>query len=385
MTPRHRIAILTHSVNARGGVVHPLELAGALNRLGHDAVVHAPDPDGRGFFRRCLGPTVSVAAGPAPGGVTEMVEQRIRDYVAHFERSDHRSFDVYHAQDGISGNALAVLKACGLIRGFIRTVHHMDDFADPRLQELQHRSIAHADRILTVSRMWSERIAHEFGRPTTQVGNGVDLDRFNVRGAAEDEALRRRLNLGNGPILLSVGGIEERKNSLRILAAFCQLRQIHPDVQLVIAGGASVLDHGAYQQRFKVQCDEAGLPPDALVIAGVMQDREIPALYRIADALIFPSQREGFGLVVLEAMACGCPVVAAHIAPFTEYLGQDDVVWCDPLNVGSIANAMATVISEPVRSRLIASGQKVARCHGWLATAHRHLPVYNDMREPHLA
>ena len=111
----------------------------------------------------------------------------------------------------------------------------------------------------------------------------------------------------------------------------------------------------------------------------------MPALYRIADALIFPSRREGFGLVVLEAMASGCPVVAAHIAPFTEYLGQDDVVWCDPLNVGSIANAMATVISEPVRSRLIASGQKVARCHGWLATAHRHLPVYNDMRELHLA
>ncbi|MGC2781053.1 MAG: MSMEG_0565 family glycosyltransferase [Bradyrhizobium sp.] len=385
MTRRYRIAILTHSVNARGGVVHALELAGALNRLGHDAVVHAPDPGGTGFFRRGISPTVSVAAGPAPAGVTAMVEQRIRDYVAHFERSEHRSFDVYHAQDGISGNALAALKARGLIRGFIRTVHHIDEFADQRLQELQHRAIANADRILTVSRMWSERIAQEFGRPATQVGNGVDLARFTVQAAAEDEALRRRLNLGDGPILLSVGGIEERKNSRRILAAFCQLRQIHPTAQLVIAGGASVLDHGAYQQRFKAQIDEAGLPPDALVIAGVMQDEEMPALYRIADALIFPSLREGFGLVVLEAMASGCPVVASHIAPFTEYLGSDDVVWCDPLNVGSIANAMATVISEPVRSRLRADGLKVARCHGWLATAHRHLPVYNDMRELHIA
>lgn len=385
MSAHHRIAILTHSVNARGGVVHALELAGALHRLGHDAVVHAPDPKRAGFFRRQTCATRSVAAVAAPADVTAMVEQRIAEYVAHFDQPDHRGFAVYHAQDGISGNALATLKARGVIAGFVRTVHHIDDFADPRLQALQHRSIDEADHILTVSRMWSERVARDFGRGTTQVGNGVDINRFSAQRAANDHDLRRRLGLGQGPILLSVGGVEERKNTLTILEAFCQLRRIHPTAQLVIAGGASVLDHGAYQRQFKARLAAAGLPSAAIVIAGVMQDGDMPALYRIADALVFASLREGFGLVVLEAMACGCPVVVSHIAPFTEYLDADDVVWCDPLSAGSIANAMAVALTQPLGEALAANGPQLARRHGWLAVADRHLPVYDTMAEFHLA
>ena len=67
----------------------------------------------------------------------------------------------------------------------------------------------------------------------------------------------------------------------------------------------------------------------------------MPALYRAATSLVFPSTKEGFGLVVLEAMASGVPVVTSRIAPFTEYLGDDDVLWCDPFDTASIAAAMA--------------------------------------------
>ncbi|WP_152971303.1 glycosyltransferase, partial [Rhizobium ecuadorense] len=63
--------------------------------------------------------------------------------------------------------------------------------------------------------------------------------------------LRDRLQLGSGPIFLSVGGIEARKNTLGILEAFRQVRAIRPDAQLVIAGGASLLDHGDYQEEFR--------------------------------------------------------------------------------------------------------------------------------------
>lgn len=381
MTAPLRIAILTHSINARGGVVHALELGTALTQLGHQAVVHAPDPEGRGFAHKAAVATVSVAAGRAPRGVTAMVEARAADYVQHFETAEHRQFDVFHAQDGISGNALATLKERGLIHAYARTVHHMDRFDDPRLAGLQHRSILQADRILTVSRLWAERIEKDFGATPTVVGNGVDLGRFSPRPTREDVALRTRLGLRDGPVFLSIGGVEERKNTVAILDAFQQLRAIRPTAQLLIAGGASVLDHDAYQRQFRDRLGAAGLPADAVVLAGVMPDAEMPALYRIASALVFASVREGFGLVVLEAMASGCPVIASHIAPFTEYLGDDDVVWCDPFHAGSIANAMASVLGEPLRTRLAASGLLTARTHDWLKTARAHLPVYEAIRE----
>jgi len=140
-----RIAILAHSTNPRGGVVHALELGDALCRLGHDASVHAPDAGGRGFFRNSLARTVCVAASPVGRGVAAVVETRIADYLRHFERAEHRCFDVWHAQDGISANALATLKERRRISGFARTVHHVDDFADPRLAALQSRAIESAD------------------------------------------------------------------------------------------------------------------------------------------------------------------------------------------------------------------------------------------------
>lgn len=376
-----RVAILTHSTNARGGVVHALELAQALERLGHQAVVHAPDPSGAGFTHHSRARTVSIPAGPAPADLAAMVERRAADYVAWFDAARCRGFDVFHAQDGISGNALATLKDRGLIPGFARTVHHLDDFADPRLQALQHRSIAAADRRLVVSRTWCERIAADYGGVPAIVGNGVDTLRFAPRARSGDASLRRRLSLREGPVLLSVGGIEERKNSLAILDAFRQLHAVRPAAQLVIAGGASVLDHHAYQIESRDRLAAAGVPPNSVVVTGVIADADMPALYRQADALVFASLREGFGLAVIEAMASGVPVVVPHMAPFTEYLTGDDAVWCDPTNAGSIADAMAMALAEPLRSRLAVAGMMVAHRHGWLAVARAHMAAYAALAE----
>jgi len=376
-----RIAILTHSTNARGGVVHALELGEALTQLGHTVALHAPDPAGGGFFRKVTVPTVSVAASPVAGSVAAMVETRVADYVRHFEDVASRSFDVFHAQDSISGNALATLKQRGLIQCFARTVHHMDAFDDARLTELQRRAIAEADHIFTVSQVWADHVAEAFTCTPTVVGNGVDLSRFSATPAPTDAGLRTRLGLGRGPVLLSIGGVEERKNTLTILDAFRQLRTIHPAAQLVIAGGASVLNHDSYQRRFKHRLFETGFPPGAVILAGVIPNIEMPSLYRLADALVFASLREGFGLVALEAMASGCPVIASHIAPFTEYLNEDSVAWCNPLNPGSIANAMASVLGAAMKEKLVANGAVAVRRHDWLRTARAHVPVYDSMCE----
>jgi glycosyltransferase-like protein len=384
-SPRPRIAILAHSTNPRGGVVHALELAEALTTLGHVAVVHAPDRAGRGFFRSSIVPTVSVAASAANGSVTSMVETRIADYVRHFENPAHRRFDVFHAQDGISGNALATLKQRGLIRRYARTVHHVDDFSDPRLRQLDQRSINHADRLFVVSRLWQNRLKAEMSRAATLVGNGVDIGRYSPRPEPADRLLRARLGLRDGPVLLAIGGVEARKNTHAILDAFRQVHAIHRSAQLVIAGGASLLDHDTYRQQFKLRLKTAALPADAVIEAGPIADADMPSLYRLADALVFPSLREGFGLVVLEAMASGVPVIVSRIPPFTEYLGDDDVAWCDPHHAGAIANAIVSALAEPLRSRLASNGRTVAQRHDWSRTAASHLPVYQSMGEVHYA
>ena len=380
-----RIAILTHSTNPRGGVVHALALADALAHLGHRPVVHAPDPTSKGFFRRSVAATRSVPASPVTDNVVAMVETRIADYVRYFEDPAHRQFDVFHAQDGISGNALATLKQRGLIRRYVRTVHHIDAFSDERLGELDRRSIVHADGLFVVSRFWQEQLKAEMSRTAALVGNGVDTARYIAAPAPADRALRARLGLRDGPILLSVGGVEQRKNTLGILEAFRQVHAVHRSAQLVIAGGASLLDHGHYRHLFNSRLREAGLPGDAVIETGPLIDAEMPSLFRLADVLLFPSLREGFGLAVLEAMASGVPAVVSHVAPFTEYLGPDDVAWCDPHHAGSIADATLSALAEPLRSRLIANGARVARHHDWSRTAMAHMATYQQMREVHYA
>jgi glycosyltransferase-like protein len=299
-----------------------------------------------------------------------------------FERAQNRRFDVWHAQDGISGNALATLKQSGLIEAFARTVHHVDAFADQRLDALQRRGIAAADRLFTVSRLWRDWLDNEFGRDAVIVGNGVDLRRFSPRSDDTDMQLRNRLDLRSvEPVFLGIGGVEERKNTLGMLKAFARVHAERPQSRLIIAGGASLLDHDAYQLRFAEALAETNLPVGAVIRTGPLPQKLMPALYRAATALVFPSLREGFGLVVLEAMASGLPVTVSRIAPFTEYLGADEVSWCDPLDTASIAAAMTRTLDPARRTELRARGLAVAARHNWAAAARAHLATYEQLRE----
>jgi glycosyltransferase-like protein len=382
MRSKPRIAILAHSTNPRGGVVHSLELGDALTRLGHEVTVFAPDSTKKGFFRDTLCRTVCVPASPASKNVREMVEIRVADYLRYFSLPDNRRFDVWHGQDGISGNALATLKERGLIPAFARTVHHVDTFDDEKLGALQFRAIRTADRRLVVSRLWRDFLARELALDADLAGNGVDTQRFSPVPDATDHLLRARLRLPvDAPVFLAVGGVEERKNTIRLLQAFLTLLPKYPGCRLVVAGGASLLNHDAYQVRFAGVREQSGVAANAVINTGPLPQELMPALYRAASTLVFPSTREGFGLVVLEAMASGVPVVTSRIAPFTEYLGDDDVEWCDPFDAGSIASAMARSLDAAHRSRLIARGWSVAGRHSWEGTARAHLAVYDVLRE----
>lgn len=376
-----RIGLLTHSINPRGGVVHTLELARALHEAGHAVTVMAPAAPGQSFFRN---PPCRVALAPVQGtprDTVEMVHSRIAAFVQHLDRLlACERFDVLHTHDSIGGNALAQLQEAGRIEGFVRTVHHLDHFDDPQLMRWQQIAFERASQVLCVSRLWREHLAREHGILAEEVSNGVDTGRFSPRAQPGDALLAQRLGIRPGaPLVLAVGGVEERKNSVRLLSALALLRATHPQAQLVIAGGASLLDHEAYGRAFRAQMHCMGLdaaPGSTVCITGALPDKDMPALYRLADVVAMPSLREGFGLVVLEALASGVPVVVSRIAPFVDYLAEEDVSWADPHDASSIARALADALARHDPARVARSAARLANRFSWSASAQRHVTLY---------
>jgi glycosyltransferase-like protein len=367
------VALFTYSTLPRGSVVHTAHLAEALHDAGWPVTVYALDKDGRGFFRPLRAPVRLVPAGPAPSSTAALVRQR-RQELADFLRAQAPDHDVYHAQDCLTASALLDLRAQGLVPAVVRTVHHLEQFSDPYLAQCQERSIREAALCLTVSKATARDLACTFGVHAPCVGNGVAVARFARTDAARIRAWRRRLG-GGGPLVLAVGGVEERKNSLRILGAFARVRARHPDARLWILGGATVLDHGAYRESFTQAL--ANLPRgarEAVVELGVIDDAEVPALFQAAHVLALPSLHEGFGLAALEALAAGLPVVASHRPPFTEFLDESCATLVDPLSHEAIAEGMLSALATAGTRRT--PGQLRARDHSWRRVAAAHVEHY---------
>jgi len=370
-----RIALLTHSTNPRGGVVHFLELAAALERLGHAVTLHAPSIEGARFAREPACDVALIPAVPGPPSVAALVTLRSSEFARWFAKHPP-DFDVYHAGDGLGANALADLVEGGAIEGFARTVHHLDDFVDPVARDAQRRSIDMATELLCVSELWRARLAADFGRTATRLRNGVDLQRFHPGFVAADAGELARLGLArNRPFVLAVGGFEPRKNTLRLVEAFAYARSREPDLSLVVAGGASVLDHQTYAAAVGARIAELGVE-DAVRVTGPVSDGALEALYRGARSLVFPSLVEGFGLAVLEALACGTPPIVARRQPFLDYVPSGGAIFVDPENPMEIAAAIAALRDERIAARIVTAGVSVLSTHTWRETARGCEPVY---------
>ncbi|HTN82296.1 MAG TPA: MSMEG_0565 family glycosyltransferase [Sorangium sp.] len=382
------VALLTYSTKPRGGVVHTVELAEALHDLGVEVCIYALNKDQGGFYRAPRCPSVLVPAAPAPAGIDAVVEQRIAEMTTGLRRLGARH-DVWHAQDCISANALATLRAEGRIPHFLRTVHHLDDYDSPYLRACQERSVREADACLAVSEAWRKVLRVDLGVDAAIVPNGVSLRRYTPAPDGQEAALRARLGATGSPLYVTVGGVEPRKNSIGLLKAFLAARRRLPGAQLVIAGGETLFDHAPYQREFEAIAREggvwpagappAGAPPPPLVLAGVLPDALIPPLYRLADAFVFPSVREGFGLVLLEAMASGAPVVSSAQPPFTEFLRDGETaLLVDPSRTDDLARAMEAILEEGVRRRLRAAAIEAAARYTWERSARIAAGVYRE-------
>lgn len=379
-----KIALLTYSTKPRGSVVHTWELANALHQLGHQVCVYALDKqDGKGsrgtpsLYRKLACEVRLVPAWSAPDDVDGLIRQRIEEFVT-FLAAETEDYDIYHAQDCIGANALVQLKQRGRRCLIVRTVHHIEDFQSFYLQACQDKSIRLPDRCLCVSAHWQKALKSAYGIDAVRVVNGVDDARFARVDPAVQTRVKETYGLNGSPTYLTVGGIEPRKNSIRLLQAFAQVRQRQPGAQLVIVGGATLFDYQSYRDRFFQEAAALDLQA-ALVLPGVVSDADLPGFYHCADVFCFPSVKEGWGLVVLEAIAAGLPVVTANDTPFTEFLTPDQAMLIDPVNVPQIAEAMLTA-SHPARSHsLVSHSQAVLPNFTWAKSAQMHVQAYQRL------
>ena len=371
-----KIALLTYSTKPRGSVIHTLEIAEALAALGQKPYVFALDKDGKGFHRPVSFKTFAVPASVCKGDTDALIRQRIEEFVCFFEQHA-ADYDVYHAQDCLSANALAELKARGRLARFIRTVHHIEDFKSPYLRACQDKSIYQSDRCLCVSQLWQQVLKRDYGVKAHRVINGVS-QRFSAQPNGRENALTAAYGIHGDPVYLTVGGIEPRKNSANLLKAFHSVWQQQPSAQLVIVGGATLFDYRDYRQDFMDLVKAYGMK-DALVLPGVVPDEDLSVLYRLADAFVFPSVEEGWGLVVLEAIASGLPVLTSNIAPFTEFLSPLSAVLVDPEDVEAIASGMLKIADAQTAQDLTNHGSQLINRYSWEASARLHLDLYEQI------
>jgi glycosyltransferase involved in cell wall biosynthesis len=174
-----------------------------------------------------------------------------------------------------------------------------------------------------------------------------------------------------GPYVLCPGTLEPRKNQVRLVRAY---RQVAPDVPhaLVLAG-----PDGWGTDELEAELRRPG--PGRVVRAGFLDASALDALYRGADAVVYVSRYEGFGLPVVEAMARGVPVVASTSPAVAETAG-DAAVLVDPDDVAAIADGLAAVLTDGARrADLAARGTARAARYSWEATAHATLEAYREV------
>ena len=167
--------------------------------------------------------------------------------------------------------------------------------------------------------------------------------------------------------ILFVGNMAPRKNLPGVLAAFGLLRSQDRDLHLVLAGAAP-----------SASAAKAARAGTSVHWPGYVEPGDLPALYALAEALVFPSFDEGFGLPALEAMACGCPVVCSP-GGAADVCGDAALV-CDPASPASIAAAVQALLSNPaLRCAKVEAGQRRAAQFRWDHTVQELEALYCDV------
>ena len=235
------------------------------------------------------------------------------------------------------------------------------------------RFLRAADAVIAVSECTKRDAVRFYGIPEekiTVIYEGVN-PRFRPASPETIASVRARYNLPEH-FILYVGTIEPRKNLTALLEAFHHLLATH-DLRLVIVGKKGWLYEG-----FFLRLRELGLE-DRVIFTGYVPDEDLPAIYSAAELFVFPSLYEGFGLPVLEAMACGVPVICSNTSSLPEVAG-DAALLVDPTDVRALAGAMEQALTdEALRVTLRARGIERAQRFTWARAAQETMQVYENV------
>jgi glycosyltransferase involved in cell wall biosynthesis len=262
------------------------------------------------------------------------------------------------------------------------TLHDVTFLSHPHLHTLDNRlhcltglarAVCRGARFVAVSdntRRECERHLDLPGERIDVVPNAADP---HFRPIEQDEARRRvarRFGLAE-PYVLAVGTLEPRKNLGALIAAFAALPEsLRGAVRLAVAGGGGWLGVDPAEAARR-----AGIG-DRVSVLGAVADDDLPHLYAGAEAFVYPSLYEGFGLPALEALACGAPAIVSETSSLPEVVGEAAVL-IDPHDVGALRAALERVLGDAeLRARLRAAGPRRAAQFSWRRTAEETAAVY---------
>ncbi len=265
------------------------------------------------------------------------------------------------------------------------TVHDLSFVRDPGsaapglltyLNAVVPRSVARADHVLADSLATRDDLVELYRTPADKISVlycGVEDVFAPVTDAAALTAVRAKYGLGGAPFVLAVSTLQPRKNYVRLLEALAQVPD--NDLRLVFAGGKGWL----YDSIFAA-VERLGLR-ERVTFAGFVDDADLPALYSAAQVLAYPSLYEGFGLPMLEAMACGTPVVASIASCLPEVAG-DAALLIDPYDVAALAEALTRAhTDEALRADLRARGRLRAAGFRWDESARQLVELYRRIAD----
>lgn len=373
--------------DAGGMNVYIREVAEEMARRGvsSDIFTRRTSPDEPGIVE--VGPGVrvlSVSAGPA----RPVHKDRLPTLTRRFAESiaEIGPYDVVHAHywiSGVSGAYLSRAWNAPLVVSFHTLARVKDAVStgappEPIFRKRgEARVIGAADRIIAPTETERGQLVELYGADPTiihVVPPGVDLTRFSPGDKA---AAKRRFSFGDDPTVVFVGRLQPFKGTDLAVQALAQLRRMVPDARLVIVGGDSPRGSRGERIRLRLTARMLGVA-DRVHFLEPVPHGELPELYRAADVVVVPSASESFGLVALEAAACGTPVVASAVGGLRLTVRDGETGYLvgarDP---SDFAAALSRVLADPsARDRLGANAVQLARRFPWVRTADGILETY---------
>jgi len=235
---------------------------------------------------------------------------------------------------------------------------------------------ASADTIIAISKNTKEDVveaSHCEEEKVTVVYDGVDCGRFSKvqKESLLAESIRKKHHLPDQYILW-VGGYRRHKNVELLCNTFIKAKKQYGMPHMLVLCGPGLLFEGAIKTISKTHKND-------IMVIGQVNDDELPVLYSLADAFVFPSLYEGFGLPILEAMACGTPVITSNTSSLPEVAGNAAML-VNPTNENEIAEAIAKLIfDQELKKTMIKNGLERIKIFTWENTARNTLEIFKKV------